>query len=130
MRCFTATLLGVSALPLIPIPVFGEASPHESIGQHQFSLIRSQQKTDPAEMPPTIVEVEISDKLHSFQLTRMVEPSNIFSIAYDYESDLRCNQVVDSLLRIYLQPDIVREYSVHFEEGVIRDIDNHLGLAT
>ena len=87
-------------------------------------------KRDKIDLSALRIDIEISGTNQLLRLTRKDEPPYSYSFTYEFVADFRCNEIVDGVLRIHLEPNIVREYGVQFEEGVNREVAYHLGFKT
>lgn len=128
--CYRSTQLGETVFPLVPLPVFDEQEPHASIASQQFSLVISHGKKDDIDLSALRIAVELAGSVHPLRFAKRDEPPYTYSTAYEYVADLRCGDIVDGVLKIYLGPDKIRVYGMQFEEGVKREVDYHLSLVT
>ena len=77
----------------------------------------------------TDTDIELSDKIFSLSL---LEKDQTFSsyINYKYVADLRCSDIKNGILIIWIDANKKRTYRIHFNEGVERKLQYHLELVT
>lgn len=130
MGCYHSTQLGETMGPAVPLPIFSEAKPHNSMASHQFSLTLSHKQKDKIDLSTLKINVEIAGMFHNLSFVRMDTPPYSYSNEYKYTADLRCGEIEEGVLRIELGSDKVREYGIQFQEGIDREVAHHSSFET